>query len=177
MAFDIDNPYFRHKVMTASPQELRLLLLEGAVHFVDVGREGLAQKDYEKVYEGFSQSKAIVMELITSLNHEVDPDLCARVQSLYTYIYSLLVDASFKRDDDKAREARERLEFEKETWTLLMGQLQQEGAAGAPGEGASVSSVRATGSVAPAPTIPNAPATPYASPDGQGGHRSFSVSG
>ncbi|GAB4519826.1 MAG: hypothetical protein Tsb0013_23580 [Phycisphaerales bacterium] len=131
MAFDINNPYFRHKVMTASPQELRMLLLDGAIHFVDIGREGLANQDWEKVYEGFSQSKAIVMELITSLNHEVDPDLCARVQSLYTYIYSLLIDASFKRDDAKAKEARERLEYERETWGMLMQQLHKDGGDGA----------------------------------------------
>ena len=142
-----------------------MLLLEGAVHFVDVGREGLAEKDYEKVYEGFSQAKAIVMELITSLNHEVDPDLCARVQSLYTYIYSLLVDASFKRDDAKAKEARERLEFEKETWSMLMDQLQKEGASSAPADSPNVQTQRPTGTA------------PYAPPSGQGGHRSFSVSG
>lgn len=167
MAFDIDNPYFRHKVMTASPQELRMLLLEGAIRFVDTGREGLAAKDYEKVYEGFSQAKAIVMELITSLNHEVDPDLCARVQSLYTYIYSLLVDASFNRDDDKAKEARERLEFEKETWGLLMQQLVDEGAEQASSSGGSSTTQVQTSHHPPRPTG-TAPS---------GGNQSFSVSG
>lgn len=124
MAFDTDNPYFRHKVMTASPQELRLLLLDGALHFVDLGRQGLRESDFEAVYEGFSQAKAIVMELITSLNHEVDRELCDRMQSLYTYIYKLLIDASFERDDAKAKEARERLQFERDTWAMLMERIQ-----------------------------------------------------
>ena len=63
-AFDVNNPYFRTKVLTASPGELRLMLLEGAVRYIGLGREGLASKDYEKVYEGFSQARSIVMELM-----------------------------------------------------------------------------------------------------------------
>ena len=31
MAFDINNPYFRTKVLTASPEQLRLYLIEGAL--------------------------------------------------------------------------------------------------------------------------------------------------
>ncbi len=162
MAFDINNPYFKHKVLTASPQELRLLLLDGALHFVDLGREGLANEDWEAVYEGFSQAKAIVMELITSLNYEVDHDLCARVQSLYSYIYSLLIDASFKRDDDKAKEARERLAFERETWAMLIAQIHDEQGGTGPGK---------TGTTDSPVTTPTHPA-----PAG-GERRSLSVQG
>ncbi len=126
MAFDINNPYLRTKVLTASPEELRLMLLDGALHFVTVGREGLAATDYEKVYEGFSQSKAIVMELITTLRPEHAPELCSRMSSLYTYIYRLLMEASFQRDDAKADEAQKLLEYERETWVLLMDRLAAE---------------------------------------------------
>lgn len=123
MAFDVNNPYFRTKVLTATPEELRLLLLEGALHFVGVGREGLASKDFEKVYEGFSQSKAILMELMNALRPELAPELCSRLSSLYTYIYKLLMEASFERSDEKAAEAQKLLEYERETWVLLMEKL------------------------------------------------------
>lgn len=129
MAFDINNPYFRTKVLTASPEELRLLLLDGALHFTAVGREGLAAKDFERVYEGFSQAKAIVMELINALRPEHAPELCQRMSGLYTYIYRLLMESSFQRNDEKAAEAQKLLEYERETWALLMEQL----AAGTPG--------------------------------------------
>ena len=126
MAFDINNPYFRTKVLTASPEQLRLILLEGAIHFVAIGREGLATKNYEKVYEGFSQSKAIVMELINALRPEIAPELCSRLSSLYTYIFRLLMEASFEKNDAKASEALKLLEYERETWTLLLEKLATE---------------------------------------------------
>jgi len=126
MAFDINNPYFRTRVLTASPEQLRLILLEGAIHFVGIGREGLATKNYEKVYEGFSQSKAIVMELMNALRPEIAPDLCSRLMSLYTYIYKLLIEASFEKSDPKAAEAAKLLEYERETWTMLLDKLATE---------------------------------------------------
>jgi len=126
MAFDVNNPYFRTKVLTASPEQLRLMLIDGAIHFVEIGREGLATKNYEKVYEGFSQSKAIVMELINALRPEHAPELCSRLSSLYTYIFRLLMEASFEKNDAKAAEAQKLLEYERETWTMLLEKLSSE---------------------------------------------------
>ena len=130
MAFDIDNPYLRHKVMTATQEELRLMLLEGGLHFIDQGLQGLDKGDYEAVYEGFSQAKAIVMELMNGLRHEIAPELCGRLQSLYTYMYKLLIDASFERSREKAIECRELLDYERETWGLLMEKAKAEGVSG-----------------------------------------------
>lgn len=127
MAFDVNNPYFRTKVMTASREELRLLLLDGCLHFIDVGTEGLETKNYEKVYEGYSQAKAIVMELINALRPEVAPELCEKLSALYTYIYKLLVEAGFEKDPEKARQARQLVEFDRETWRMLMEQIKAGG--------------------------------------------------
>jgi len=131
MAFDVNNPYFRTKVLTASPEELRLLLLDGGLHFARIGREGLAKKNYEDVYEGFSQARAIVMELINSMRAEVAPELCANLSSLYTFIYRLLMEASFEKHLGKADEAIKILEYERETWVMLMEQLAKEREGGA----------------------------------------------
>ena len=129
-AFDVENPYFRTKVMTASPAELRMMLLEGSVRFIQIGREGLEQKNYEQVYEGFSQARAIVLELINAMRPEVEPELCARLGALYTYVHRLLTDASFQKSVEKADEAIGLMEYECETWALVMEKLRLEGAQG-----------------------------------------------
>ncbi len=127
-SFRHQQPVFlRTKVLTASPGELRLLLLEGAVRFIGEGVDGLRERDYERVYEGFSQARAIMLELIGGLRPEVDPEMCARLQSLYTYIHRLLVDASFEKSIEKAEEAHRLMEFERETWAMLLERLSSEG--------------------------------------------------
>ena len=51
--------YLRTKVLTASPAELRLLLIDGAIRFAQTMRDGLEVKDHEKIYEGSSNCRAI----------------------------------------------------------------------------------------------------------------------
>ncbi len=114
------NAYLRTKVLTAGPEELRLMLLDGAIKFLSQGIEGMQKKDWEAVYDGFSKCRNIVLELINSVKPEIDPDLCARVTSLYTYIYTQLVEAGFEKDFAKATKALEMLEYERETWVLAM---------------------------------------------------------
>ena len=64
MTLDVNNPYLRTKVMTASPEELRLMLIEGAIRFLREGRNAMVQKKYEAQYEALSDAKNIVLEFL-----------------------------------------------------------------------------------------------------------------
>ncbi|MHC4976139.1 MAG: flagellar export chaperone FliS [Planctomycetota bacterium] len=127
------NAYLQSKVMSASPEELRLMLIEGAIKFARQGRQGLESKDYEAVFEGFSRAKDIILELINGLRPEVAPELCERLKGLYTYMYTRLMDSSLEKDPTIADEVIELLEYDRQTWVMLMDQLRQErGEAGLP---------------------------------------------
>jgi flagellar protein FliS len=132
MAFDVNNPYFRTKVMTASQEELRLLLLEGCLRFLREGRDGLASKDYEKSYSGFSQGKAIIIELLNALKPEVAPELCKNLSALYTYMYTTLTEAVHAKDFVRIDEVINLVEFERETWVMLMEKIAAEKAGASP---------------------------------------------
>lgn len=120
------NAYLRTRVLTASPEELRLMLLDGALKFARQGREGLIAKNVESMYSGVSQCRNIVFELLTTVREDLDPELAGNVKALYTFIYKTLVDASFERDLKKLDTSIELLEYERETWVLLMQKLAEE---------------------------------------------------
>ncbi len=120
------NTYLRTKVLTASPEELRLMLLDGAIKFLRQGCDGLERKDWEAVFDGFSKCRNIILELINSVRHDIDPDLCAKVASLYTFLYTQLVEAGFEKDKVKAEKALGILEYERETWVLAMQRAAEE---------------------------------------------------
>jgi len=142
MAIDINNPYFRTKVMTASQEELRLMLIEGALRFMREGREAMTRRDWEGVYSGFSQAKAILIELINALRPEVAPELCRNLSSLYTYMYTRLTEGSMQKDVAAVDEVIGLMEYDRETWLLLMAKLGKE----------------KSGATAHAPGAPSAPA-------------------
>ncbi|MEM1071277.1 MAG: flagellar export chaperone FliS [Planctomycetota bacterium] len=120
------NAYLRTQVLSASAEELRMMLIDGAIKFTRQGRDGIASGNHEGSYEGFSQARAILSELMTSMRTEVAPELCERVRSLYSYMYNQLVSASMDRDQAKADEVLELLGYERETWQLLMESLKSQ---------------------------------------------------
>ena len=115
--------YLRTKILTASPDELRLMLYDGAIKFCQQAKEALANSDFEASYHALMRAQKIVLELSASLDHEVAPDLCARLSSLYTFIYCRLVDANVKRDVNLIDESLKLLEYEKQTWQMLLEQM------------------------------------------------------
>jgi flagellar secretion chaperone FliS len=120
------NAYLRTRVLTASPEELRLMLLEGAVKFARQGRQGITDRDYNAMYQGLSQARDIVFELLNTIRDDVDPDLAANAKALYSFLYRLIVEASFEKDPAKADTAIQLLEYEHQTWVMLMDRLAAE---------------------------------------------------
>jgi flagellar protein FliS len=109
--------YLRSKVMSASPEELRLMLLDGALRFARQAEDGLENRNFEHTYAGFTQCRAIVLELANSIRTE---------QSLYHFMYSELVAASHEKDVERLRQVIDLLEYERETWVLAMDRAAQE---------------------------------------------------
>ncbi|MEC9374482.1 MAG: flagellar export chaperone FliS [Planctomycetota bacterium] len=126
MTVDSANAYLRTKVMTASPAELRLMLIEGAIKFCRQGRDGLAARDYEACYNGLSQAKAIILELINGLRPEIDAELCSKLSALYTFMYRRLLDATLEKSPEIVDEVVKLLDYERETWVLLIERLAEE---------------------------------------------------
>lgn len=120
------NAYLRTRVLTASPAELRLLLLDGAIKFARQGAEGLSAKNYEQSFTGLSQCRAILVELMTTMKREHDPELCDRLSALYTFMISEMLEASMEKKPERVGNVIKLLEFERETWAMLMGKLATE---------------------------------------------------
>lgn len=122
------HAYLRTKVMTASPAGLRLMLLDGALKFAQQGKVGLDNEDYEAAYDGISRCQAILMELINALQPQIEPELCERLASLYTFLYTRLVTATRDRDPAVVEEVLGLLRYEHQTWSLLLEKLADENA-------------------------------------------------
>lgn len=102
------------------------MLLDGAVKFCRQGRDGMASKNWESSFNGFSKCRAILTELMTSMRPEIDPDLCARLTSLYTFLYTQIIEASHEKNLAKADKVIELLEYERQTWALLIQKLRED---------------------------------------------------
>lgn len=134
--------YLENKVRTASAAELRLMLLDGAIRFADKAKRGYEERDFEAAFEGTTKAQAIILELINALRPDQAPELCKRLSSLYTFMYTALVEASSTRDSAKVDEVIQLLRFERETWAMCMDEMSRENRSAA--EMSSIPSVNPT---------------------------------
>jgi len=118
--------YLRTKVLTASPEELHLMLYDGAIRFAEEGKSALEKGNLDQAYNALVRAQNIVLEMSSGLDHEVNPDLCAKMSSLYNFIYRRLVEANLKREVAPIDDALKILNYQRETWVLLMQKLTQE---------------------------------------------------
>ena len=117
------NPYLKTKIMTATPEELRLMLYDGAIKFATLAKTAMAEEKHEDSYNHLMRAQKIVLELSTSLKRDVDPQLTDKLAALYTFIYRKLVDANVTRQVELIDEAIKLLQYERETWQMLMKKL------------------------------------------------------
>lgn len=150
MADTNPNPYLKTKVLTASPEELRLMLFDGAIRFAEKARAGLEKKDYEAVYEGVTRCQNILMELMNALRPDQDPELCNRLSGLYTFMFTELMMASHERDVKRVENVIRLLQYERETWQMVIDKLREENR-----HASDQSTAAVPAGASPAPAAPN----------------------
>jgi flagellar secretion chaperone FliS len=115
--------YLRTRVFTATPEQLQMMLYDGAIRFSEQARPALEKKNWETSYTMISRAQKIITELISSLKHDIHPELCGKLASLYNYVYRKLVEASTAHTIEALDEAIRILKYQRETWALLMETL------------------------------------------------------
>jgi flagellar protein FliS len=117
------NTYLKTRVMTASPEELHLMLYDGAIKFCSQARDAINQKQIERSYHLLTRAQSIMLELMGGLKHDLAPELCGKQASLYNFIYRRLVEANLKKDAVAIDDALRILHYCRETWVLVMERL------------------------------------------------------
>ena len=131
-----DNQYLRDAVMTATPEQLQLMLYDGVIRLAMQARDAIEAKNYETSYEKLTRAQNIILEMQNGLNYDVNRPLCERVASIYGFLYRKLVDANVKRDLSDIDDALKILRLERETWQILVDKVSRvrEGCEAAPPE-------------------------------------------
>lgn len=118
-----DNPYLRDAVLTATPEQLQLMLYDGAIRFASQGRDALERRDFEASYNKLTRAQHIILEMKNGLRHEVNKELCGRMEAVYQFLYQKLIDANVQHDVGAIDDALKVLGIERETWRILVDKV------------------------------------------------------
>ena len=96
--------YLRNTVMTASPEQLQLMLYDGAIRFATRGGDEIAAGNREGAFIAVARAQRSMLELRNWLRRE----------------------ASLHQDSAAVQDALRILRHQRETWVLLMDKLREE---------------------------------------------------
>ena len=118
------NAYKAQQVMTASPEQLTLMLYNGAIRFVGEAIMAIDAGELEKSHNANMRAQNIVREFMCTL--KMDMEISKGFYSLYDYLEFRLTQANLKKDKTMLEEARGMLIEMRDTWAEAMKRAKQE---------------------------------------------------
>ena len=123
MQLSAREDYLTTEVMTATPQKLQLMLIQGALRMAEQARQCWQQEDDAGAFEALQKCQQVIIEMLSGLRVEVDPDLVKKVAGVYLFIFRTIVSAQIDHDEKQLAEVVSILEIERETWQQLCAKL------------------------------------------------------
>jgi flagellar protein FliS len=114
------NIYKNQQVMTASPEQLTLLLYNGALRFLTECIMSMEQGDIQKAHNANMRVQDIVREFVNTL--DMSYELSKTWVQLYEYTEYCLIQGNIKKDVGQLLQAKEMLEEMRDAWVEAMKQ-------------------------------------------------------
>lgn len=127
----VTDEYLENQVHTASPHQLHLMVLDGAIRFARQGQLALAENGSEAVRWALNRSRNCVSDLISGIRDDAAPELAQQQKQLFLNVYWNLAMAEIERSPQRIQDGLRILQLHRETWLELGEKLQTESPAAA----------------------------------------------
>ena len=91
------NAYKKASVNTLDQNKLIIMLYDGAIKNANFAVEYMKSGEIEKVHDSLIKTKNIVTELLATLNMENGGEIAKNLKSLYSYMFSQLIEANMEK--------------------------------------------------------------------------------
>jgi flagellar protein FliS len=126
--------YLETKVLTATPHQLHLLVIDGAIRHAISAEAALLAGDFARADAQVERANQCVSELMAGLKSNQQPQLVEQLKSVFVFVQRTLGQAQRGHDPARLADALSVLRLHRETWLALGKKLAQESAAGVPAE-------------------------------------------
>ena len=128
--------YLETKVLTATPHQLHLLVVDGAIRQATSAEAALLAGDFARADAQLERSNHCVSELMAGLKSNQQPQLVEQLKAVFVFVQRTLAQAQRRHDPARLADARSVLRLHRETWLALGKKLAQESALSGPAEAA-----------------------------------------
>jgi flagellar secretion chaperone FliS len=118
------NPYARPQayreasVMTASPEQLVVMLYDGAGRFLRQAEGAMTDGTWLQASEKLSRAEAIIDELLATLDMGAG-EIADRLQAIYVFCKTRLIEARLERDPGRVDQVARLLAELRDAWATI----------------------------------------------------------
>ena len=94
------NAYKKASVNTLDQNKLIIMLYDGAIKNASFAVQYMESGEIEKVHDSLIKTKNIVTELLATLNMDQGGEIAKNLKSLYSYMFSQLVEANMEKKSE-----------------------------------------------------------------------------
>ena len=94
------NAYKKASVNTLDQNKLIIMLYDGAIKNANFAVQYMESGKIEKVHDSLIKTKNIVTELLATLNMEQGGEIAKNLKSLYSYMFSQLIEANMEKKSE-----------------------------------------------------------------------------
>ena len=110
--------YRETSVMTASPEQLVVMLYDGAVRFLRQAEGAMLGGTWLQASEKLSRAEAIIDELLATLDMEAG-EIAERLQAIYVFCKTRLIEARLDRDPGRVDQVGRLLAELRDAWAHI----------------------------------------------------------
>lgn len=114
------NDYKAMQIRSARPEQLILMLYDGALRFLRLAIKGLDEKNIEESHNNLIRTQNILTELIASLNFDKGGEIANNLFRIYEYMHHSLVQANIRKEPEPARAIYDQLKKLRDSWAEAM---------------------------------------------------------
>lgn len=122
--------YRNAEITTLNQRDLIVKLYQGAERFLLQGASHLEEGHRAKGLEAAHKARAIISELLATLDLDRGGDVARQLQSLYTFCITHILDATAKRDGAELRKLLPILANLREAWQQIPDDIARTGGSG-----------------------------------------------
>ncbi|ALA54050.1 flagellar export chaperone FliS [Shouchella clausii] len=118
MSFTKQGVYKQQSVQTASPGELTLMLYNGCLKQIRLGKLAAENGEIEQANTAIGKAEAIIRELMVTL--KTDSEVGANMMRMYEYILHQLIKGNIEKSPEALEEAETYVAEFRNTWKQVI---------------------------------------------------------
>ena len=120
------NQYQQTQVTSSTPEQILIMLYDGAIRFTVQATEALAESNRVRMSESIHRVMAIISTLSDTLDHAIGGEIAENLDALYNFMMRELTNANLKSDPSHLKNVEFLLRDLRDGWNEAIAKARQE---------------------------------------------------